>query len=57
MFDKILIVNWGEIVCWVIKIVWWMGIKIVVVYFDVDWDVFYVEMVDEVVYIGLVVVV
>lgn len=53
LFQKILIVNWGEIVCWVIKMVCKMGIRMVVVYFDVDWNVLYVKMVDEVVYIGL----
>lgn len=36
MFNKILIVNCGEIVCCVIWIVKKMGIVIVVVYLDVD---------------------
>lgn len=57
MFDKILIVNCGEIVCCVMIMVCWLGVKIVVVYLDVDVNVNYVQMVDEVVLIGLVFVV
>lgn len=53
MFYKILIVNWGEIVCCIIDMVCCMGVEIVVVFFDVDCDVCYVVMVDQVVYIGV----
>lgn len=53
MFDKILIVNCGEIVFCVICVCCEMGIVLVVVYFIVDIDVMYVCMVDELVCIGL----
>lgn len=52
---KIFVVNWGEIVLCVMWIVKKMGICIVVVYFEVDWYVFYVKFVDEVVCIGFLV--
>lgn len=51
---KILIVNRGEIVCCVIKIVKKLGVCIVVVYSEGDRYVKYVIMVDEVVFIGFV---
>lgn len=54
IFDKIFVVNRGEIVCWVIRICKKMGIKIVVIYSDVDVSFVYVKMVDEVVCVGLV---
>lgn len=54
MFKKIFIVNWGEIVCRIVKMVCNFGIKVVVVYLEVDKNVFYVWMLDEVVFIGFV---
>lgn len=57
MFDKILIVNCGEIVCCVVVMCKCFGIVSVVVYFDVDVNVKYVVVCDEVVYIGGLVVV
>lgn len=53
MFDKIFIVNCGEIVLCVVCVCCEMGIKLVVVYLIVDVDVMYVCMVDEVICIGL----
>lgn len=52
-FYKVLIVNWGEIVVWIIWICWVLGLVMVVVYLMIDVKVFYVKLVDEVVCIGL----
>lgn len=45
VIKKVVIVNRGEIVCRVMKIVRKMGIRIVVVYSDVDENLMYVDMV------------
>lgn len=50
---KIFVVNWGEIVICVMWMVKKMGIKIVVIFLEVDRNVFYVCYVDEVVCVGL----
>lgn len=42
MIKKLLIVNWGEIVVRIIRVCKEFGIEIVVVYLEVDKDVFYV---------------
>lgn len=52
MFNKVLIVNCGVIVVWVICIFKQMGIQVVVVYVEVDVDFLYVLYVDEVYSLG-----
>lgn len=42
MFKKVLIVNRGEIVVRIIRVCKEMGICIVVVYFEIDKEVFYI---------------
>lgn len=47
VINKVVIVNRGEIVCRVMKIVKKMGIRIVVVYSDVDENFIYVDIVSK----------
>lgn len=54
MLDKLVIVNWGEIVFCIFCVCKEFGIKIVVVYLMVDCDLKYVLFVDEIVCIGFV---
>lgn len=54
MFKKILIVNCGEIVVCIICVVCEMGILIVVIYLEVDKELLYIILVDEVICVGLV---
>lgn len=53
MIKKILVVNRGDIVVRIIRICKELGIKIVVIYFEIDKDCFYRYIVDEFICIGL----
>lgn len=49
LFDIVLVVNWGEIVVCIIKMLWKKGFCFVVVYYEVDVGIFVVVMVDMVI--------